>query len=192
MTGSIKHWSYYFRDLRASQTTIALLYEDKLASSAHWFGDRAVLFRHRKGINIPDKYIHNDSKFHIGETRSSLGSAIMIARIMGCSDIVLLGVDGCRKFGKRYFWQLDPRLSLYREFPYKVPFRNDGVPVDKYKKCKFKGQITDYDLVDINRSWDKLGNAINKKCKVYNASPISVLKIFQKIDLKEFLAGQAL
>ncbi len=177
---SVANWSYFFKDLRESKTTIALLYEDKLAASASWFEDRAVLFRHRKGISIPDKYVHEDPKYHIGETRTSIGTAIMIAHVMGCPEIILLGVDGCRKLGMRYFWQLHQHISSCKENPYKIPFRNDGVPVDRYKKCKLHGQITDYDLMDIEPTWEKLGAAINQKCKVYNASDTSVVTIFPK------------
>lgn len=182
---SVRFWSFFFKDLRKSKTTIALLYEDKLSVSAPWFGDRAVLFRHCKGINIPDKYIHDDPKYHIGETRNSLGSAIMVARIMGCAEIILLGVDGCRKFGKRYFWQLDQLFSNQKK--YEAPFRNDGVPIDCYKRCKIDGQETDYDLVDINRSWASFGEAVNKKCKVYNASESSILTIFPKKKLETII-----
>ncbi len=177
---SIVHWNYVFKDLRESKTTVALLYDNKLANCAPWFGDRSVLFRHRKGISVPDKYSHTDKKYFIGETRTSVGSAIMVAHIMGCSNIVLLGIDCCRQSGLRYFWQM-PSFQGDR------PFRNDRVPVDNYAKCKIAGEVTDYDLVDIFRTWNSLGSAINKKCKVYNASRISKLSIFQRITLEECL-----
>ncbi len=188
---SIKRWSFLFKDLRESKTTIALLYEDKLSSCASWFGDRAVLFRHRKGINIPDKYIHNKPSFHIGETRSSLGSGIMIAHIMGCSKIVLMGVDGHRQNGCRYFWQLPHMSSLYRTEPYKKPYRSDKSNWDCFHKVKIQGQITDSDLIEINRSWMAFGRAVNKKCKVYNASENSTLTVFPKVNLERFLEDEA-
>lgn len=184
---SIARWNFYFKDLVESTKTIALLYESKLADTAHLFGDRAVLFRHCKGINIPDKYEHKNPKQHIGETRTSVGAGIMIAHIMGCSKIVLLGIDGCRQFGQRYFWQLSPHISPVRTEPYEKPYRNDRIPSDNYRKIKIKGQVTDSDLIDINRSWSDFGNAVNKKCKVYNASESSTLKVFPKIDLERFL-----
>ncbi len=180
-------WSYMFKDLRDSDHTIALLYENKLSSSARWFGNRSVMFRHRKGIHIADAYSHSDKKNHIGETRNSVGSGIMIAHIMGCSKIVLLGIDGYRQFGYRYFWQLSPHISPYRTEPYKKPFRNDKKTWDCFRKVKVKGQVTDTDLIDINRSWSEFGKAVNEKCMVYNASENSALTVFPKIDLERFL-----
>lgn len=183
---SIARWSFYFKSLKESEVTIPLLYEDKLGNTAEWFGSRAVLFRHTKGINIPDKYNHTDKRFFIGETRTSVGTAIMVAHIMGCSKIVLLGIDGCRDYGKRYFWQLPYQISPVRDTSYDIPRRNDNVPIDKYQKIKILGKITDKDLVDINRTWLAFGQAVNKKCKVYNASEISVLSVFPKVSLESF------
>jgi hypothetical protein len=174
---SVAHWSYYFRDLRQSDSTIALLYDEKLSKTAGWFGDRAVLFKHRKGISIPDVYSHTNKKNFIGETRTSVGSAMMIAHVMGCSKIALLGIDGTRRHGFRYFWQT---LS-------KQPYRNDNVPVDRYRKVKTAGQITDHDLLEINRSWHDFGTAMNEKCSVYNCSEDSALNIFPKASLRSVL-----
>lgn len=146
-----------------------------------------MIFRHRKGIHIADRYDHLNKKNHIGETRTSVGTGIMIAHIMGCSKIVLIGIDGNRQSGHRYFWELPPHTSPYRTEPYKRPYRNDRVAWDSYRKIKVKGQITDSDLIDINRSWLVFGTEVNKKIKVYNASENSALKVFPKIDLEQFI-----
>lgn len=184
---SVARWSYFFKDLVNSSTTTALLYENKLGNSVGWFGDRGVLFRHRKGIHIADRYDHTNPEGHIGETRTSVGTAIMIAHIMGCSKIALLGIDGTRQFGCRYFWQLSHHLSPYRNEPYVKPYRNDRSTWDSYQKVKVRGQVTDSDLIDINRSWESFGKAVNKKCLVYNVSPNSKLTVFQKVTLERFL-----
>jgi hypothetical protein len=170
-------WSYY-DDLFKSNTTM-LLYEYKLGYKAVAFGDRAVLFRHRKGIHIPDVYEHKVKKNHLGETRTSLGTGIMIAHIMGCDRIILLGVDCCRLNGLRYFWQF-PQNEC--SFQFAVPFRKDTKKVDLFKKCKYQGDITDTDLMEISRTWQAFGSAVNERCKVYNGSPISRVKIFPKVD----------
>jgi hypothetical protein len=182
---SVERWSYFNRDLRSLDTTV-LLYEDKLGKCADWFGDRSVLFRHRKGLVIPDSYSHTDKDHHIGETRTSVGSAIMIAHIMGGSPIYLLGVDGRRQYGKRYFWQLNPHLSPYDK-DYVVPKRNDRVPVDRYRLCKLNQVITDFDLKDISRTWKDFGDAVNRKCRVYNASDVSTIRVFPKISFDRML-----
>lgn len=184
---SISRWSYFFKDLTESTTTVALLFEDKLGSSVGRFGDRSVIFRHRGGIHIADRYDHSNKKNHIGETRTSVGTAIMIAHIMGCSKIVLLGIDGNRQFGKRYFWELSHTTSLYRTEPYNKPYRSDKSCWDHFRKVRAKGQTTDADLIDINKSWSAFGKAVNKRCKVYNASENSVIDVFPKVNLEQFL-----
>lgn len=184
---SAARWSYFFEDLVNSSHTIALLYDPKLSDHLHLFGTRGVLFRHRKGVSIPDRYEHEKRKYHLGETRTSVGSAIMVAHVMGCSKIVLLGIDGCRQFGRRYFWQLDVETPYPKA--YKIPFRNDNVRPDAHdaSRCIFQGKQMDRDLIDINRSWEPFATAVNKKCKVYNVSEASVIDVFPRADLNEFI-----
>ena len=184
---SMERWSFFYNDLRSSKHTQALLYEDKLGTKVGWFGDRAVLFRHRKGISIPDKYRHKDKKFHLGETRTSTGTAMMIAHIMKCSPVVLLGVDCCRQNSMRYFWQLPHKLSPFRKEAWPKPKRNDGIPEDRYRVIKNSEITTDFDLKDMTRTWDDFGEAMNEKCRVYNTSDVSLLKVFPKVNLEKFL-----
>lgn len=177
---SVANWSYFFNELKNSKTTNVLLYEEKLKNSAQLFGKRSFLFRHKSGINIPDKYMHNNPEFHLGETRTSFGSAIMTARILGANKIVCLGLDCCRLDGYRYFWQMP-------EFKGNKPFRNDKIKIDHYQKCKINNQITDTDLTEIHHSWNKLGQKLNQKCTIYNVSSISKLDIFPKEKLENLV-----
>ena len=171
------NWSY-FHNLKDSKTTM-LLYEDKLGHTTHAFGDRAVLYRHRKGEYITDYYDHNCYDFRIGEGRSSVFSAIHIAHIMGCKCIMILGLDGCRSGKYRWFWQLPSWENK--------PKRTDGKRGDKYR-CYIDGQnILDSDLMDISRYWEERGPDINKKCLVYNGSVNSVINVFPYIPLNEFV-----
>lgn len=173
-------WSYFAVNLRNSQTKV-LLYEDKLADRAGWFGDRSVLFRHRKGYHLTDTYEHDNAENHIVQARTSVGSAIHVAHIMGCSPIIVLGLDCYRDGNYRWFWQ-------YPDFPNK-PKRLDGRRVDKYSRKK--GSDSDTDLEDILRYWKAQGNEINKRCLVYNASKDSKVEIFPKIDLKDYYGSDA-
>lgn len=177
---SVANWSYFFNDLRASKTTIALLYEDMLKNQAWQFGDRSVLFRHRKGYHITDKYEHSNSENFICQARTSAGSAIHVAHIMGCKEIVLIGIDCCRQDSLRYFWGKRGAVD-------KRPFRNDAIPPDRYRRAFDKGRQTDTDLMEITRYWESKAAHFNAKCKVYNASPITVLEQFPRVNLKEFL-----
>lgn len=177
---SVARWSYFFNDLRASKSTTALLYEDMLKNEAWQFGNRAVLFRHRKGYHLTDKYEHKNPLNHICQARTSVGSAIHVAHIMGCRKIVLIGIDCCRQDSLRYFWGKRGAVE-------KRPFRKDDIPVDRYRRTFHKGRQTDTDLIDITRYWKNKAVYFNDKCKIFNASPISLLDEFQKINLKRFL-----
>jgi len=169
-------WNFFSNDLKKSETTV-LLYEDKLKDVAYLFGERAILFRHRKGYHITDHYLHDDPKLHICQARTSLGSAIHIAHIMGFEKVGLLGVDCCRLEGHRYFWQ----------FWKDQPKRTDGHGPDKFVKIQHQGRQSDTDLVNIISYWHTRGEEMNKKIKIFNLSEISTIKIFPKITLKEFL-----
>ena len=175
---SCARWSYYMEDLRYS-LTIPLLYEKMLWDQTAYFGDRAVLFRHRTGYHITDKYEHNNRENHICQARTSVGSAIHVAHIMGCSNIVLLGVDCCRTDSLRHFWQDRGK---------KKPRRLDGLPVDPHRRTTFEGQQSDTDLIDITRYWRDKAPFFLEKCKVFNASPVSALTVFPKVNLVQFIA----
>jgi len=175
---SVARWSYFQKDLKYAKT-IVLLYERMLKDQAAFFGDRSVLFKHRRGYHVTDKYSHTDKENYILEARTSVGSAIHVAHIMGCSKIVLLGIDCRRIDNKRYFWEFDRKK-------YKVS-RSDGVPTVRFRGIRKKGVQTDSDLMQIQDYWTKFGNELNKKCKIYNVSKFSSLEIFPKIEMKDIL-----
>jgi len=175
---SVRFWDFFYQDLKYSKTTV-LLYEDKLKNQAELFGNRSVLFRHRTKYHFTKKYSHTDKKNHIGQSRTSLGSAIMVCYIMGFSRVCLLGVDGCRYAGKRYFWQFDG---------FDKPTRSDTRNVDNYSKVKKGSLETDTDLVNIGPYWKKLAYNIPNNFEVYNASPRTEIDVFPKIQLDQFLS----
>lgn len=167
------NWTYFFCDLKELQSVV-LLYEDKFSNVLNLFGDRRVFFRHRTGYHITDKYEHYEYENRICQCRTSVGSAIHIAHIMGCSPIVLLGVD-CRRFNnKRWFWELGKHSR---------PRRIDGRRADRYRLSK----MSDADLDGIADYWARCGQIILEKCKVYNASPISAVEVFERKPLQDCL-----
>lgn len=173
---NVCRWSYFNNELMTADATV-LLYEDKLEHEAMKFGSRAVLFRHRKGYHITPRYKHEVYENRLFEARTSVGTAVHVAFIAGCREIVLLGIDCCRVSGKRYFWQFWDR----------PPTRSDSVPVDYYRKIKSDTIETDSDLVDILRYWKKLYHSVRGKCKIYNASPISLVDVFPTIKLSDLV-----
>lgn len=177
---SVVNWSYFFNDLYQSPTTLALLYENKFRDAHQIFGERFVAFRHRTGYHITNNYSHSNKENHILQSRTSVGSAIHIAHIMGCDPICLIGVDCHRTNGLRYFWQFDPSK-------YNYPFRRDRTRFDNFQRIMHKGKQSDTDLVDILKYWETFGKELNEKCRVFNLSPASALDIFTKVSLDDFL-----
>ena len=177
---SVTLWSFFHDELKKSNTTV-LLYEDKLFNFSKPFGDRAVLFRHRKGYDVSDIYAHEEYKNHLFECRTSVATAIGVLHIMGCSRVILLGVDCCRYTnGERYFWQF-PHQPDGRIFPKRI----DYAPLDKFKKRRIKGKRTDSDLIDIQRYWENNTKDMRKKINIYNASEYSELTIFPKVKIQD-------
>jgi len=171
------NWSYFSHELRESKAK-ALLYEDKFESIKNIFGKRTVYFRHRTGYNVTDKYEHENPPNRILQCRTSIGSAMHIAHIMGCKPLILVGIDCARLSGKRWFWEFPP---------YQRPKRLDGRVPDKYRRFR----DSDVDLVEILDYWQAQGTEFLKKTVVYNASPLSRVRVFQKIALKQFVSGEA-
>ena len=169
-------WSYFWRDLVESKTTTALLYDQKLTKSAPLFGSRAVMFKHRKGYNLTSVYSHTNREQYSWEARSSAGSAIGVAHIMGCEHIVLLGVDGRRVGDYRYFWQMP-------QWKGQKPYRNDNIKIDAFKRCEVQKIPTDIDLKSINDYWKMIGQ--KSPLKIYNASPISIIQGMKTIPLSD-------
>lgn len=178
---SVVNWDYFYSTLKNSSHTIPLLYEDKLKSSVSLFGDRIVLYRHRRRYHITNFYEHENYSNHLVQCHSSVGTAIHVAHVMGFSKIGLLGVD-CRRFqGCRYFWQIKDKKV------FKEPKRKDGIPIDPFHRVNLRGVQTDTDLNSIMEYWQKQGDKINEKCDVYNLSSLSILDVFPKISLNQFL-----
>lgn len=172
---SVAHWSY-FKDMETSKKTIPILYYDMLQFDCHRI-EKSVIFKHRTGYNITDKYVHLEYENRICEARTSLGSAIHIAHIMGFDKIVLLGIDCCRYKGARYFWDIGK---------WNKPKRFDNIPTDKYRRVMSDNYYTDTDLLQILDYWKIAGKEFNK-CNIYNVSEISKIDCFRKIELNKLL-----
>ncbi|KKN26819.1 hypothetical protein LCGC14_0870780 [marine sediment metagenome] len=178
---SISRWNFFGDQLKKAKATV-LLYEDKLRQY-NLFGDRTVWFRHRKGYHISSIYEHTNYDNFLLQCRSSLATAIGVLYVMGCSKVVVLGLD-CRRYetGERYFWQFSdqPKNRI-------IPTRNDGIPNDNFRKCRHQGIKTDSDLKEIKKYWESQTSDMRKKIKIYNASQHTALDIFPKMSLEDAL-----
>ena len=104
----VSSWSYY-TELLPTLNCKSLLYKDKLANHCSHLSD-VFLFEHTWWYS-PKENKYNYDGLSLNKTgpiigaRTSMGSALHFAYIMGCNPIVLLGNDCKIKDGKRYFWQ---------------------------------------------------------------------------------------
>ena len=108
----IAKWNYYMEDLKY-MNCLCVLYEDKLNKlTSHLPRERVVFFKHKiwydmfKKKKYPEGLILTKEEPIIG-ARTSTGTAIHIAYIMGCNPIVLLANDCCYSGTKRYYWQFE-------------------------------------------------------------------------------------
>ena len=109
---AISNWTYY-EDVWESPCT-KLLYKDRFASICKK-KKNVVLYTHTwwfspKGNKYNMDGLRLKKKEPIIGSRTSMGSALHLAYILGCDPIILLGND-CKlsRDGKRYFWQYWPK-----------------------------------------------------------------------------------
>ena len=130
----IANWSYY-RNVLSKQKCIKFLYKDKLEKSKEEL-ENVILFSHTWWYS-PKNNEYNLEGLRLTKhepiigARTSLGSAVHIAYIMGCNPIVLLGNDCCIKGGKRYFWQYwDKEKQPYRISGTRFSYRTQKIGFD--------------------------------------------------------------
>lgn len=119
---AIKNWSYY-KDVVAKIDCPKLLYKDKFEGRCSELSN-VVLFEHTWWFSpTTNEYNLNGLKLNktgpIIGSRTSMGTAVHLAYIMGCNPIVLLGNDCCFKDLKRYFWQYPGEETPHRVHGFK-------------------------------------------------------------------------
>jgi hypothetical protein len=179
---AVKNWNY-FQELKKINCTY-LLFEDKLKNHvSHLDKNKIVWFKHKcwyspfENKHYPEGLVLTKNEPIIG-SRTSLGSAIHIAYIMGGIP-VLLGSDCCYYQNKRYFWQFEGEKKAYRlDGKHSINYPNkgikDGFPVD-----------------DHSLSFIEYWEALSKQLKKQNINVINcsggILKCFNRMGLKEVL-----
>jgi len=180
----IRSWNYYRQTLKSSKCK-KLMFEDKLSDSVEFFGeDEVALFKHKTWYDPKSKKkypggvdLTRDASLPIVGARTSMGSAIHCAYIMGCDPIVLLGCDCCFSGRKRYFW----------EFPgERKAIRVDGRPNNWSPKRGKDGKVQDRHCLDFIDYWEDFSNA-NKDVNIIYASEGGALDVFPKMTLLEVL-----
>jgi len=183
----VKWWNYW-KDTAKDSNCIKLLYEDKLKTEAgHFDPEKVVYFKHKwwfsppKSYNLPDGLIMTkEAELPIIGARTSVGSAVHMAHIMGCDPIVLLGCDCC--YGPRnlrYFWQYPGYPKVYR-------INGEPVYCDNNKGKMMKKPV-DSHCVSFIEYWNKLAQINEGKCNIIYASEGGLLNCFPKMTVSEVL-----
>jgi len=180
-----RHWKYFY-DLSELNCT-CLLYKNKLKGhTKHISADKIVWFSHKcwycpsDGTYDPEGLIlTKDAQKPIVGSRTSSGTAIHLAYIMGCNPIVLLGHDCCFNKGKRYFWQFPGE---------KRTCRTSGGPIITYaNKGKIRGHPVDNHSLDFLHYWENFAKqSKSQNINIINASG-GILESFPRMSIEEVL-----
>lgn len=180
----IRFWNYYKEDLLPS-SCIKLLYREKFDKSDLPFNrDRVVFFDHKWWFSPPDKYnlpdgliLTKDPNAPIIGARTSVGTALHLAYIMGCDPIVLLGCDCCYVERKRYFWQFPGEKEAIR-FDNQITHLNPN-------RGQRNGKMIDSHCRHFEEYWTKLAEINAGKINIVYASEGGILDCFPKMTLIE-------
>jgi len=180
-------WNYYMDDLPKLKCQ-CLLYEDKLKKFAsHIPEERIIFFKHKIWYDIHKKKKYpegvemtKDAEKPIIGARTSVGTAIHFAYIMGCDPIVLLGSDCCYTDMKRYFWQFNGEKKV-------VKASNGRVFLPPLQVGKMNNRMLDNHCYDFIEYFHDLAFCEkNKNIHIIDASG-GILNCFEKMDFETVL-----
>ena len=180
----VADFSYFYEPLSKSRC-IKLFYDFKMkrCDVSHIDQKQIVWFKHKTWFDGVKYYedglvmTKNPRKPIIG-ARTSVGSAIHFAYIMGCDPIVLLGIDCCFREGKKYFW----------EFPGEPPVsRVKGLPLRALPVKLLNGDKADHHSVQIKKYFEQLAVQTKKQeINIINSSG-GILDCFERMPLEKVL-----
>jgi hypothetical protein len=175
---SIEDWSYY--DSIWMFRCKKLLYRDKFEPICSE-KKNVVFYDHEWWFSPSDKkYNYEGLKLKKEEpivgARTSMGSAVHLAYIMGCDPIVLLGNDCKIKDDKRYFWQYNKKsFQPFRISGYEFNSRNQNRGFNKDSLTKYWNKFA-----EVNRK------IIGKQVEIIDCSD-SDLRCFSRMHLQEII-----
>lgn len=182
---AVTNWSY-FREL-ANLDTTCLFFEGKIKNHTYDIPeDRMVWFTHKSWYVPSQKKYYPEGLMMTKEAekpiigaRTSTGTAVHLAYIMGCDPIVLVGSDCCFIQSRRYFWQFDGE---------KKPFRHDNVPmIFLPNRGRLEDKFVDNNAVDFIKYFNALGEQADKQnIDIVDVSG-GLLKCFRKMDYEDML-----
>ena len=157
-------WDYFYNARKLSCKK--LFFKDKLLQFKNLFPD-AYFYEHNhwtRGKNLENLKCTKD--FPVIGARTSTGSAIHLAHIMGCDPIYLIGVDCCMQNGKRYYWEFE------------------GIePCKRLNGRILPMQIAERHNKDFMAYWEDFAS-VNSHLNIYNVSNISKVRHFKSVKLE--------
>ena len=177
---AISGWSY-FEDIWKYRCK-KLLYKDRFFYTCKNKND-VIFYPHTWWYSPSDKQYNLDGlKLNkdgpVVGARTSMGSAVHLAYIMGCNPVVLLGNDCNIVNGNRYFWQSWEKSK----WPYRVKGGNfnkksQNMGFDQKSFIEYWNSFS-----YINKKYDILGKDIN----IIDCSD-SILDCFPKMNINEII-----
>lgn len=180
------HWTY-FDELKNLACT-CLFFGGRLKGYSRHIDKNRIVWYDHKSWYVPSqkKYypegliLTKDPEKPIIGARTSSGSAIHLAYIMGGDPIILLGHDCCFKEGKRYFWQFPGEKRATRKDGGMVPLRPDAPRIN--------GKQADKHSYDFLNYWKHLAKQTKEQnIRIINASG-GVLDYFERMSFDEVLS----
>lgn len=183
---AVSNWNYYI-ELLPKLSCIKLLYKDKLKDKCDHLNN-FYLFSHTWWYSPKDKKYNLDG-LKLNKTgpiigaRNASASALHFLFLMGCSPIILLGMDCCYSKEKyRYFWQYEGEQKAFR--------LNGDKSIGFPGRNKYMGEIVDNHSFDFLQYWDYFVDVnkdiIGKKVDIINCSD-GLLDCFSKMKIEEVL-----
>jgi hypothetical protein len=182
---AVREWSYYLQTARQSNCK-KLLYGAKLKDAVSHFREEDVAFFTHKTWYQPS----TKTKFEGGVTmtpsaddpivgaRTSMGTAIHLAYIMGCDPIVLMGCDCCYVGRNRYFWQFPGETK---------PIKKGAKVFSTPNKGKIEDKPIDHHCYEFLDYWQDFADANEGKVEIIDTALQGLLKCFPKVAYEDVL-----
>lgn len=165
-------WSYYEEYVRPSSAKKIFFYDKLYKLTRNIPSDEVVYFKHRYwSQKIKEEVeLHESPDTWIVGARTSVGSAINIAYIMGIRTVLLLGFDNRTEQGKRYYFEFDGQPEVR-------PIVS-GINSKKYME-----EAPEH-LMAFKEYWEVFAKANADKIDIYDCS-FGELEVFPKISLED-------
>jgi hypothetical protein len=181
----VSRWNYFQETARESKC-IKLLYKEKLKDHvSHLRPEEVVLFDHKwwynpngNQYNFDGLKLTKEASAPIIGARTSAGTALHFAYIMGCDPIVLVGCDCCYSGRNRYFWMFPGEKKAIEQNNRVFSTPNRGT---------IKGKPVDNHCVSFEEYWTHLARVNAGEANIIYASEGGILDCFPKMTLPQVL-----